>query len=275
MASSTTINKPYSDREVDILLKIIQQGNREYDIEIDGNTVISRTSNTENYYDLVDFISPHTKFVTIRIYKGNSRNYDRTVLILPQNGLNGTPQQAAHDAYDTKPKVDAEKLRTEWEKERLIEDLIKEKEALKEENKRIKQETKEQIREIEADAKNQIQAIKDRQNSLSGMIETFAPAVAQTLANSKLSQTYPMLGALGALDHEQRTPSQTQENEPSEVKFRPTNTNPNPSDEKLLSLLNDLKDNFEIEELESVFDFLHHAAQDKSLLIELQNLIPN
>ena len=273
MASSTTINKPYSDREVDILLKIIQQSNREYDVEIDGSTVISRTYDTQNYYDLVDFISPHTKFVTIRIYKGTSRNYDRTVLIMPQNGLNGTPQIEALHAYDTKPKVDIAKERAEWEKDRLIEDLTKEKTALEAENKRIKQEAREQIREIEEDAKQQIQDIKDKQNSLSGIIETFAPAVATTLANSQLSKTYPLLGALGALE-ETKSPNQqaTNETEPSEVKFSPQNTNP--SDEKLLSLLNDLKANFELEELETVFEFLHHAAQDKSLLNKLENLIP-
>ncbi|WP_338765827.1 hypothetical protein WAF17_02495 [Bernardetia sp. ABR2-2B] len=274
MASSTTINKTYSDKEVDILLRIIQQSNRDYDVEIDGTTVISRTDDTNRYYDLVDFILPTTKFVTIRIFKGASRNYDRTVLIMLQNGLNGTPQIEALNAYDAKPKVDTNKLKAEWEKDRLIEDLKKEKVALEAENKRIKQETKEQIREIETDAKQQIQDIKDRQNSLSGMIETVAPALAQTLSTSKLAQSYPMLGALGTVDRQEQTPPiQNNEAGSSEVKFKPKNTNPN--DDKLLGLVQDLKDNFEIIELETIFNFLHHASQDKSLLLELETLTPN
>ncbi|WP_338769898.1 hypothetical protein WAF17_10820 [Bernardetia sp. ABR2-2B] len=265
------IPRDYSEKAIDLLFKIIEQNNKYYDVEIDGNEIIGRTSDTDRFYDFMEFIQPTTKYVAIRVYKGGSPNNDRNVFTMPQNGLNGIPKEEAHNAFDKKPKIDIAKERADWEKDRLIEDLKKAKESLEAENARIKEEAKEQIREIEADAKEQIQAIKDRQSSLSGVLETVAPALAQTLSKSKLAETYPMLGALGTIEEQnETTPSSTEE--PSGVKFTPKSDAP--SDDKLLALVADLRKHFEDEELEIVFNFLHHASQNKSLLIQLENLIP-
>ena len=267
---STSNDKYYSDSAVDLLLKIIEQTARQYTVKIDGTTIIPRTDDVEMFYNLVDFIEPTTQVVTVIIWRGGSNHYDETNLIRKQNGLNGTPLESLKK--DTTPQIDLAKERADWEKDRLIDDLKKEKKALEAENIRIKEEAKEQIREIEADAKEQIQAIRDRQNSLSGFIEMIAPAAAQTLSKSKLAETYPMLGALGTIESEQKPTATPTTEEPSGVKFTPKNDNP--SDDKLLALVADLRNHFEDNELEIVFNFLHHASQNKSLLTQLETLIP-
>lgn len=261
--ASTTINKPYSDRAVDILLKIVEQG-KEYDIEIDGHPVISRTDNTEIFYDFMDFVVPSTQFVAFRIYKGNSRNYDRTVLIMPQNSLNGSPLQEAREAYDTKPKEDLSKAKSDWEKDRKIEDLEEEVEYLTNKVKHLKRKAQEKIQEV-----------KDKQSSFSGVLETIAPAAVQILANSKLSQTYPALGMLGSLNQDEpQEPQTTTYNPPvSEVKFSAA-SEPALTEEqqKQLRFFKELKKNFQEFEVIAIFDFLKRAAKDKQLL---ENLIPH
>ncbi len=260
--ASTTVNKPYSDRTLEMLLKLIEQG-KEYDIEIDKTPIISRTDNPELFYDFMDYLEPTARYVAVRIYRGTSRNYDRTVLIMAQNSLNGSPLQEAREAYDTKPKEDIEKVKSEWEKDRKIEDLTEEVAYLTN-----------QIDVIRKKAKKKIEEAKNSNSSLSGMLETFAPAAVQILANSKLSQTYPALGMLGSLNQEQDQEETTYNPPPtSEVKFSAA-SEPSLTEEqqKQLHFFVQLKTNFKEFELVTIFDFLKRAAHDKQLL---ENLIPN
>ena len=118
--ASTYIEKPYSDSAIDILLKFVEQGDKDYDIEIDEQPIVSRTDNVEHFYDFVNYINPSTQFVSIRIYKGKSRNYDRTVLLRKSNGLNGTPSEAAKNAYDNKPKFDILKEKSDLENSETV-----------------------------------------------------------------------------------------------------------------------------------------------------------
>ncbi|WP_338814113.1 hypothetical protein V9L05_01575 [Bernardetia sp. Wsw4-3y2] len=261
--ANSYIEKPYSDSAIDILLKFVEQGGKEYDIEIDEQPIVSRTDNIDYFYDFVNYISPSTQFVSFRIYKGKSRHYDRTVLLRKSNGLNGTPAESARNAYDTKPKVDIEKERSDWEKDRKIEDLTEEVAYLTN-----------QIEVIRKKAKKKIEEAKNSNSSLSGILETFAPAAVQILANSKLSQTYPALGMLGSLNQDQDQEETTYNPPPtSEVKFsaasEPSLTE---KQQKQLHFFKQLEKNFDELELVTIFDFLKRAAHDKELL---ENLIPN
>lgn len=260
--ASTTLNKPYSDKTLEMLLKIIEQG-KEYDIEIDKTPIISRTDNPELFYDFMDYLEPTARYVAIRIYRGNSRNYDRTVLILPQNSLNGFPLQEAQEAYESKPKFDIAKEKSEWEKDRLIEDLKEEVEYL----------TK-KVKVVRRKAEEKIQEIKDSQSSLSGVLETLAPAAIQVLSNSKLSKQYPALGMLSSLNEEVQEPS-TPSYTPveNEVKFSATTESQGLTEiqQKELKFFENFKRNFQDFELATIFDFLKRAAKDKQLL---ETLIP-
>ena len=264
MASSIT-NKPYSDRNLEMLLKIVEQGNREYDIKIDKTPIVARTNDPELFYDFMDYLEPTTQFVTVRIYQGTSRNYDATCLIMPQNALNGTPSEAAQEAH--KPKHDLDKEKSDWEKDRKLEDLTEEVAYL----------TK-QIEVIKKKAKKRIEEAKGANSSLSGILETFAPAAIQVLANSKLSKTYPALGMLSSLYEEEpqepNAPSYNPSQNTNEVKFSSSSTTENGLTElqkKELHFFEQLKKSFQDFELATIFDFLKRAAHDKQLL---ENLIP-
>ena len=266
MASSIT-NKPYSDRNLEMLLKIVEQGNREYDIKIDKTPIVARTNDPELFYDFMDYLEPTTQFVTVRIYQGTSRNYDATCLIMPQNALNGTPSEAAKNAYDNKPKFDILKEKSDWEKDRKIEDLTEEVAYLTEQNRIIKEE-----------AKSKIEETKNANSSLSGILEAIAPAAIQVLANSKLSKTYPALGMLSSLYEEEpqepNAPSYNPSQNTNEVKFSSSSTTENGLTElqkKELHFFEQLKKSFQDFELATIFDFLKRAAHDKQLL---ENLIP-
>ena len=265
--ASTYIEKPYSDSAIDILLKFVEQGDKDYDIEIDEQPIVSRTDNVEHFYDFVNYINPSTQFVSIRIYKGKSRNYDRTVLLRKSNGLNGTPSEAAKNAYDNKPKFDILKEKSDWEKDRKIEDLTEEVAYLTEQNRIIKEE-----------AKSKIEETKNANSSLSGILEAIAPAAIQVLANSKLSKTYPALGMLSSLYEEEpqepNAPSYNPSQNTNEVKFSSSSTTENGLTElqkKELHFFEQLKKSFQDFELATIFDFLKRAAHDKQLL---ENLIP-
>ncbi|WP_338792311.1 hypothetical protein [Bernardetia sp. MNP-M8] len=259
--ASSVVNKPYSDKTLEMLLKVIEQGNKEYSITIDKMPIVTRTNDPELFYDFMDYLEPTTQFVTVKIYQGTSRHSDATCLIMPQNSLNGTPQKAAEEANE--PKLNIAKAKSDWEKDRRIEDLEEEVEYLTKKVKTIKRKAEEKIQEV-----------KDKQNSLSGVLETFAPAAAQILATSKLSQAYPALGMLGSLNQEQPE-QETHYNPPpiSEVKFsaasEPSLTE---KQQKQLQFFKQLEKNFEEVELVTIFDFLKRAAHDKELL---ENLIPN
>jgi hypothetical protein len=263
--ASTYIEKPYSDSAIDILLKFVQQGDKEYDIEIDEQPIVSRTDNPEYFYDFVNYINPSTQFVSVRIYKGKSRNYDRTVLVRKSNGLNGTPSESARNAYDNKPKFDILKEKSDWEKDRKIEDLTEEVAYLTEQNRIITEE-----------AKSKIEETKNANSSLSGILEAIAPAAIQVLANSKLSKTYPALGMLSSLYEEPQEPNEPSYNSPvkNEVKFSSSSNTENSLTDlqkKELHFFEQLKKNFQDFELATIFDFLKRAAHDKQLL---ENLIP-
>lgn len=258
--ASTYIEKPYSDSAIDILLKLVQQGGKEYDIEIDEQQIVARTDNPDYFYDFVDYVQPSTQFVAFRIYRGKSRNYDRTVLLRKSNALNGIPSEAAQRAFDNKPKFDIQKEKSDWEKDRKIEDLTDEVAYL----------TKE-IEAIRKKAKKKIEEAKGANSSLSGILETIAPAAIQVLANSKLSKVYPALGMLGTLNEDPQEPQEPNYNPPvqnaSEVKFASSeNQGLTDLQQKELRFMQQLKTNFQDFELGVIFEFLQRAAKNKDLL---------
>lgn len=258
MSKSSYNQKPYSDRAVEMLLKLVEQG-KEYDISIDEQQIVARTNDKEMFFDFMEFLSPTTKFITFRIYKGGSRKYDKITLYMPKNGLNGSPEQEAQEA--NQPKINIDREKSDWEKDRYIKDLEAEVESLSKKVKTIKKKAEEKIKEI-----------KDSQNTLSGMLETIAPAAIQVLANSKLSQTYPALGMLGNINEPQRThePQETSYNPPpvSEVKFSESFESQGLTEkqEKQLRFFKEIEKNFQSFELETIFEFIKRAAKDKQLL---------
>ncbi len=58
-----------------------QQGNtKDYEVRIDNLTVVQRTKNLDNFHLFKQSLNQFTEAVSILLYKGSSRNYDKYVL---------------------------------------------------------------------------------------------------------------------------------------------------------------------------------------------------
>lgn len=115
----------------DQLMNFKNQGNtKDYEIRIDDLTVVERTNNLDNFHLFKQSLNQFTETVSILLYKGSSRNYDKYVL-------------TRKTEQESKPDLASE----EYLKQRLDDWIKKEKKEihfarLKEENKQLKKQLK-------------------------------------------------------------------------------------------------------------------------------------
>lgn len=116
----------YEPAKLDVLLHIIKNANdggqkQEYEIELDNFKVVPRTSDPERFNTFSDFITPNTKIVTIRMFRGAARTADVFhfhIKGVPQTlqSLNGMPENTTQDEWEKKQK---EKIMREIRYEQL------------------------------------------------------------------------------------------------------------------------------------------------------------
>ena len=143
---SRKIVEAYSPERLERLKRLInnmQERGRVkfFSINLDGEMVVPRTNDLEEFDDLLDFIEPHSKLIEIRTFFGNSSNcntYQFYLYGLPQqpttNSLNGLGavevnekiQEALH-----KQQLETQLLLMEKEKQALADQVLQLKKKMK------------------------------------------------------------------------------------------------------------------------------------------------
>jgi len=102
---------------------------QDYEIQLDGFSVVSRNNDPERFMTYSNFISPETKYISVLLYRTNHNSSDKYFFhlkpnqFLEQNTLKGLPGKSENET----------ELREKWIKEQRYEELIKENEFLKNE----------------------------------------------------------------------------------------------------------------------------------------------
>ena len=137
--NSANINQIYKN-----LCNYQKQGvDKEYEIKIDGFTVVSRTSDLEKYSLLIENITNFSSEINIFLYKGNSRRYDKYIFHInknkspnPELSIDEYIQQEVNKRFEAKQKeLELHELRKlKIEQNELITKLKSEIEKLKSKN---------------------------------------------------------------------------------------------------------------------------------------------
>lgn len=115
MASTNEVkHDSYEPAKLDVLLHIIKNAEtngqkQDYEIELDNFKVVPRTSNPEVFSSFSDFITPQTKIVTVRMFRGAAKTadvYHFHIKGVPptMQGLNGLPENTTAEEWEKKQK---------------------------------------------------------------------------------------------------------------------------------------------------------------------------
>ena len=83
MATSRIFNKAYNSEEVGLIYRMIEGGDKDYDILVDNKPNVLRTNDPEKFYGYEQYIKPETYCITFRIFQGKSYGADSHVLSFP------------------------------------------------------------------------------------------------------------------------------------------------------------------------------------------------
>jgi len=79
--------EPYNQRKIDMLASQIRDAHDKgepilYEIEVDGDKIVRKTSDPEMFYTFDEYLDGKTRGVTIKIYSGTSNNNERYVFTI-------------------------------------------------------------------------------------------------------------------------------------------------------------------------------------------------
>jgi hypothetical protein len=198
--------EPYNQRKIDMLEGQIRTGHDKgdpiyYEIEVNDDKVVRKTSDPEMFYMFDEYVDGKTKSITVKIYSGTSNNNEKHIFIMGGELIDPTEIQKKIDAG-----VD-QKLR-----EREFTTLI-------DKNKELEQQVKELEDEIDELEKEKQTLIASR-SPLSGVIGEIGSSVVENLIkrNPQIVSRIPGGEMLAGL-MEQPTP--TMDVEHTEVNFKP------------------------------------------------------
>jgi len=138
----------YEAAKVNLLLRQVQNANekgqgQEYEILVDDFVVVPRTADPELFNSYADYISSESKALTIILYKGTSKSFDKYFFHInglpkKEENLQGIPDGLTVSEWE-------EKQKDKWKKEMRYDELEKENSALKtqlaEKNKSLEEST--------------------------------------------------------------------------------------------------------------------------------------
>jgi len=134
MRSNEVKNETYEPNKLEAIYQNLSANFKagrpqDYEIQLDGFSVVSRNNDPERFATYSDFITPDTKYVSVLLYRNNSNSSDKYFFHLQPNKfyqpgqLNGLPEKTINESD----------LKAQWLKEQRYEELIKENEFLKKE----------------------------------------------------------------------------------------------------------------------------------------------
>jgi len=79
--------EPYNDRKIGLLADQVRRAHQSaapiyYEIEVDGDKIVRKTSDPEIFYMFDEYVDGNTKSVTIKLYFGNSHNCEQHVFTI-------------------------------------------------------------------------------------------------------------------------------------------------------------------------------------------------
>lgn len=101
--TSRTSKEPYSIERLENIKRIISRfqengKSKDYSISIDGEMIVPRTSDPEQFDEYFDFVNQHTQYLEVRTFFGDSPNcnvYKFFMMGASFQGLQGVPQLGA------------------------------------------------------------------------------------------------------------------------------------------------------------------------------------
>lgn len=262
------INEKYEQEKVNQLQEYLRQyAEREkpidYEILVDGSTVVRRTDDPELFNLFEPFVNANTKCIVILLYKGKSNKNDRYIYRFNDSaeaGLLGLPAQ--------KEKSVQSQINEAIEKERQkreLEDLLRENSELKDENQALEEE----IEELET----KVEELEAKQSPLNGFLGDVGSSFVESFIkrNPQILDKLPGGSSLAGLLDENAKQAPAQIDSP--VSFTPKSSAMSEDDKASIDFMNQLKERFTQEEFSKILALLESFATDKTQIEEVLNYL--
>lgn len=262
MASTNEVkHDTYEPAKLDVLLHLIKSANdsgqkQDYEIELDNLKVVPRTSNPESFASFSDFITPHTKIVTVRMFRGAAKTAD-----VFHFHIKGVPQalQSLSGAFENTPQEEWEKR----QKEKILREIRYE--QLEREHAELTGELEEKERII---GELQIKLKEAIEGKLTKFKDIGTALLEGVIASPFVKKHFPVLNGLSSVSENGDVKQETPEESATFKRKGETEATPETCPQELteeecgyLQLIRDLADRLNKHQLSSVMHILDLLTQ--------------
>jgi len=264
MASTNEVkHDSYEPAKLDVLLHIIKSAEansqkQDYEIELDNFKVVPRTSNAELFSSFSDFITPQTKIVTVRMFRGAAKTadvYHFHIKGVPQTvqELNGMPENTTAEEWEKK------------QREKILKEIRFE--QLEKENAKLTGELEDKEKTIEA---LQTRLEEVRQGKHQNFKDIGASLLEGAMESPFVKKNFPFLGRTNGLSGTPQQKTETPEEEGS-FKRKEAVSETYPSDlseeeQGYLILIRDLQERLNNHQFSSVMHILELLTQNPACI---------
>jgi hypothetical protein len=263
----------YDEANISRLARLLDNSHQEFEVRVDGFTVIPRGQDTSKFESITDFIDENTHVIEVLVYKGASNVNDKHFFLFDSSGsgLGNTDEPGAESKYHIRAKEDEiKRLQAEIESlkgskmtQKQFDDFKRDWETAQ--LKKELAEALERAKSAEKRADNRIAEIEAKSNSLGGILGAVVPHALASLAKTPgFQRALPGLAGLAALaGNETAEPGDGPDDEHTGVGFA------TPANDVAAQVAALLRESYDEDEQHFVLEFLARAAQQKFLLRQL------
>lgn len=127
-------NETYEPKKLEAIYRNLQAAVRsgspqDYEVKVDDFLVVARNNDPEGLMSYSEFITPDTKYITVLLYRYNSRSSDKYFFHLRPNAFSGNG--SIHGLGNVNPEEYEHRQKEQWKKDLHYEQLIEENEELR------------------------------------------------------------------------------------------------------------------------------------------------
>lgn len=277
-----TTEKPFSVYELERVKRVINSSYErdeplDYEVKVDGLTVIPRTDDPEAFETITDHVSQrHTIELEIRVYRGKSQHNETTILYFEHNrkpaAQSGATLEGVRDQLRLEFEQEKREMQREWEYRQLQEKY----ENLSDDHNELQDHAKEMEKELEELRSKKLHLGDVNLLEVGGVVlEGMVRRNPQILA--KLPGGQALAGVIEE-DNMEKARQMQQESQPKaapDLGFEFADDSPkiNPEDQQYLDLLKRLQATFAPETFLQVMMMLDQFAESPELIGRVETFL--
>lgn len=136
MSAVQVKNENYEPKKLDAMYRNLQArvengSPQDYEVKVDDFVVVARTNDPERFLSYAEFIHPDTRYITVLLYRHNSRSSDKYFFHLRPNAFSGNG--SVNGLGSVHPEEYEQRQKEQWKKDQHYEQLVQENEELRQE----------------------------------------------------------------------------------------------------------------------------------------------